>query len=188
MDVPEHPLRRAAETDLKSLIPEIERWSGLRSRWSGQVWVRAGSFPNAGQKHGWCAISVREDILRHPSRRWRTMIHEGLHSVSGAFSTGRLDARNRVWEEGIVEQTQRLLRQRLLRDLGLALPEAQFLRDDAQHPYNTHIRVLEQLRVAVREEPEPFYRRLLGATIDGRAQAIVVAKRTFGVEHGGGMR
>ena len=98
--VPEHPLRRAAEADLRSVISAIERLTGLTSRWIGAVWVRDDAFPNSGQKHGWCGISVREDVLRHRSRRWRTLIHEGLHSVSGVVPTGHLDASNRRWEEG----------------------------------------------------------------------------------------
>jgi hypothetical protein len=184
--VPEHPLRRAAEADLRSVISAIERLTGLTSRWVGAVWVRDDAFPNSGQKHGWSGISVREDVLRHRSRRWRTLIHEGLHSVSGVVPTGHLDARNRRWEEGIVEQTQRLLRQRVLRGLGVSVSEGEFVPDDVLHAYNDYIRALEQVRTSAGEEMEPFYLGLLRATISGRASVVVAATRGFGVQRGEG--
>ncbi len=116
------------------------------------------------------------------------MIHEGLHSVSGALSTGRLDARNRAWEEGIVEKMQRLLRQRLLRTIGVTLAEEEFLPDDIQHLHNQYIRFLEQIRGLIGEELEPFYLRLLRSSADGRAAEIVAAVRALVVQQDEGTR
>lgn len=180
IDVPSHPLRAAAEVDQGAVIRLIERYSGLRSRWGGVIWVRDALSGQSGQKHRWCGISIREDVLLHRTRRWRTMIHEGLHSVSAVFSAGRLEPQHFAWEEAIVEQAQRLLRPTIVDHLGLALVEDDFLSDDNLHPLNAHIARLEQHRTAVGEESEPFYVRLLGTDKEGRAREIIATSRAYG--------
>ena len=183
IEVPDHPLRPAAEADLARLIPEIERLSGLRTRWVGVVWVREGGFLFAGQKHGWCGISLRGDILLDPPARWRTMIHEGFHSVSAAFGAARLHPEQRAWEEAIVEQCQRLFRQQLLHGIGVDIEEARFREGDQQHPYNRHIRALEAHRASLGSTPETFYLRLLRAGPTDRAALVLAATRTLRVQH-----
>lgn len=121
--VPDHPLRAQAEADLGQVIDAIVHEAGLPTSWRGVVVVRDVEFSFSGQKHGWCGISLREDVLMVPEWRWVSMIHEGLHTVSGAFSQARLDDLNRRWEEAIVEQMQRVLRARLLERLQLTLDE-----------------------------------------------------------------
>lgn len=178
-DVPDHPLRPAAEADLALLMPHVERLTGQRSRWAGIVWVRDLSFGFSGQKHGWCGISLREDVLRDEPFRWRTMIHEALHSVSGSFAAGRLDPTSGRWEEAIVEQTQRLLRQSLLRAIRVSISEDAFRPRDVAHRYNAHIRAMEIHRATVRVAPEPFYLGLLRANAPGRAAAVLAVTRAL---------
>lgn len=182
-DVPDHPLRGAAEADLRRLTLEIKRLTGMPSRWAGVVWVRDRTFLFSGQKHGWCGVSIREDILLHPPARWRTMLHEGFHSVSAAFGAGRLDAAPRAWEEAIVEQCQRLFRGQLLSAIGVDFAEARFREGDEQHPYNRHIRALEAHRAALGSAAEPFFLGLLRAGPAGRAGLVLAATRALRVQH-----
>lgn len=179
---PDHPLRPAAEADLARLIPHIERLTALQSHWRGVVLVRDDTFRFAGQKHGWCGISLREDILVDAPRRWRTMIHVGLHSVSGAFSPGRLDPMSRRWEEAIVEQLQRLLRQRVLRAVGVEMDDEVFFRVDSEHIYNASIRALEAHRQRQGAEIEAFYLDLLRVDVARRAGIVVAATRALRVQ------
>jgi len=178
----DHPLRPAAEADLARLIPHIERLSGLWSHWRGVVLVRDVAYPFSGQKHGWCGISLREDVLLDATLRWRTMIHEGLHSVSGAFSPGRPDPMSRRWEEAIVEQMQRLRRQRVLRAAGVEMDDEVFLSADNEHGYNLFIRALEAHRRRQGAEIEAFYLGLLRADAAGRAGMLVAATRALRVQ------
>ena len=105
------------------------------------------------------------------------MIHEGLHSVSSAFSRGRLDPRNQAWEEAIAEQLQRLLRQSLLRSVRVPVQETEFEPDDLVHAYNGHIRTLERYRQELSKDMRAFYVELLRATVDERAGVIISADR-----------
>lgn len=136
----------------------------------------------SGQKHGWCGISLREDVLLDATLRWRTMIHEGLHSVSGAFSPGRPDPMSRRWEEAIVEQMQRLLRQRVLRAAGVEMDDEVFRSADNEHGYNLFIRALEAHRRRQGAEIEAFYLGLLRADAAGRAGMLVAATRALRVQ------
>lgn len=74
---------------------------------------------------------------------------------------------DRVWDElsavkeGVVEQTQRLLRARVLNLVGADTPEAAFLEGDRMWRLNRYTQALEELRVSLGAEPEPHYLRLL---------------------------
>lgn len=182
--IPAHPLRAGAEADLARLIERIVDLTGLPTRWRGVVIVRGAEFGHAGQKHGWCGISLREDVLPVPELRWTTMIHEGLHSVSAAFSSGRLDPTNARWEEAIVEQTQRLLRTELLQAVELQLNEERLTILDNLHLYNRYIQALEVLRGTEGRSARDFYLELLASTAAGRARLIIAATRILSRPHG----
>ena len=122
--IPDHPLRQQAEADLSRVIGEIVTLTGRPTRWRGSVLVMEDStYAFWGQKQRGCSISIRLDVLRSPERRWTTMIHEGVHSVSAVFTPGHLDSTQRRWEEAIAEQLQRLLRDDLLHALNVRLDE-----------------------------------------------------------------
>ncbi len=114
------------------------------------------------------------------------MIHEAFHSVSQGFSPGHSDARSFGWEEGTVEQLQRLFRSRLLKRLGLSVPEESFRPEDLVHPFNSFIRELESVRAALRQEPEAFYLAMLRATPLERVRIKVAATRVRGVQQSEG--
>jgi hypothetical protein len=179
-----HPLHAAALADLTRLMPQIVETTGLPTRWTGAVRVRGLEFGPAGQKHGWCGISIREDVLLKPELRWSTMIHEALHSVSAAFSSARLDPTSQRWEEAIAEQTQRLLRGELLGPLGIGLDETALRSRDATHRYNTHIDALERQRRVEGREARAFYLELLGSTPAARIRRLIVALRALSTEPG----
>ena len=184
--VPEHPFRQQVEEDLARVIDEIVALTGLPTRWRGNVAVREPDFAHSGQKHPTSLISLRDDTLLSWERRWTTMIHEGLHSVSAAFSSGRLDEMHHRWEEGIAEQLQRLLRDDILRALQVELNEAVVRELDARHRYNEHIRTLEIFRQAARREPRDFYVELLRSMPIERSRLLVMALRRPADRHGEG--
>jgi hypothetical protein len=165
-------------------MPKIVESTGLPTHWTGTVLVRGLEFGPAGQKHGWCGISIREDVLLQPELRWSTMIHEGLHSVSAAVSSARLDPINQRWEEAIAEQTQRLLRAELLGPLEIELDEEALRSRDATHRYNTHIRALERQRHTEGRDEREFYLELLGSTPLTRIRRLIVALRALSTEPG----
>lgn len=90
----------------------MEQTLGWSSRWSGVLEVDTNLL-HAGAKGFDCRIRIRHDIFLDPSFRWRTLLHELLHSFSPAYSPSEY----RMflgWEEGVVEQMQRLFRQRAI--------------------------------------------------------------------------
>lgn len=178
--IPDHPLRPDAEADLSRVIGEIVTLTGRPTRWSGTVLVMEDvAFPFWGQKQRGCSISLRLDVLRSPERRWTTMIHEALHSVSTVFTTGHLDSTHRRWEEAIAEQLQRLLRGEILRALDVHLAEQILKELDAAHLYNGDIRTLEVCREALQVDARMYYLDLLGTTADQRVRSIISASRAY---------
>lgn len=174
-----HSLREQAEADLARVVRELVRLTGLPTRWRGAVVLEELPFPYLGQKQRTCSISLRRDVLSVPERRWTTMIHEALHSVSAVFRLGHLDATHRRWEEAVAEQLQRLLRDDILRALDVRL-DGQILRElDAAHLYNGDIRTLEVYRGILAVDARDFYLDMLAATADRRARLVVSASRAY---------
>ena len=62
----------------------------------------------------------------------------------------------RGWEEGVVEQMQRLLRPQVVVALSLDLDEAVPAEAEANHPYNVFIILLEDLRQRLNDAPLVF--------------------------------
>jgi hypothetical protein len=170
-----HPLWARAQADLRNVVRHIEQITGVRSRWNGSLQVRGLEFGNSGQKHRSCEISVREDVLQYPEFRWSTMIHEGLHSVSGGFAETGVTPD--IWEEAIVEQTQRIIRPMILSALGIEIPEDALAARDLSHPYNRDIRQLELVRLALHQNAFDFYLGLLTASITERTKIRIEAQR-----------
>ena len=66
---------------------------------------------------------------------------------------------------------QRLLRPRVLMQLGLELPETVFAQEDAEHEYNPYVEALDSLYRLVKQPQESetaFYVALLAAPINQR--------------------
>jgi hypothetical protein len=169
-----HRLHDEALADVRRVVRAVERHTGLTSRWNGSLRVRGLEFSFAGQKHRLCSISIHENVLLKPAQRWPTMIHEALHSVSGAMlSGGPVDP----WEEAIAEQTQRLLRPTILTELGIQVDADELDARDLAHAYNASIDRLDVLRRVLRRETAEFFLTLLAASATERTVVRIDAQR-----------
>ena len=102
--------------------------------------------------------------------RWRTLIHEMLHAHSAGYNRVSFESLP-GWEEGVVEQLQRLLRPALLSQMGVLAHDALFLDEEQTHPYNRYIAALENMRQFpgfMGKDPTDFYITLLNVPIKDR--------------------
>lgn len=163
------------EKEIQHILAIVENMTGLSSRWNGQVEL----VPDAdfkGKKPFRCHILIHADLASQEVR-WATLIHEALHSVSAGYVRDDYQA-FRGWEEGVVEQLQRLLRPAILASLGVDIAEAVFQHQEVTHRYNVYIQALERLRATLAGESEPtdaqiFYTRLLATPIRERPGYIL---------------
>jgi hypothetical protein len=150
--------------------------TGLHSNWNGLVEL----VPNAnfrGKKPFTCEILIDEALVNEEVR-WRTLIHEALH----AFSTGytQIDfMANRGWEEGVVEQLQRIIRASVLSHLGVSVDHALFIAIEEEHAFNIYIDALESIRGVLEIEAEPFYLSLLKTPIKNRYSSLIALSRSM---------
>ncbi len=93
--------------ELEQIMPVVSQLTGLPARWSGRVeLVTEADFK--GKKRFGCDIQIATELAEQDAR-WATLIHESLHCHSAGYNG--VDFRTyRGWEEGVVEQLQRLLR------------------------------------------------------------------------------
>ncbi len=164
------------QQEMARIVSVVEELTGLPSRWSGRVEL----VPNPtykGAKSFSCLISL-DVALADQDERWTTLIHEVLHSVSVGF--GREDyEQGPGWEEGVVEQMQRLLRPQVLARLSVSIPQRVLNEADASHPYNSYLVALENIREALQTEKFPFYLRLLQTPIKGRIGIVLAGMHTM---------
>ena len=100
------------------------------------------------------------------------MIHEALHHFSaGLTSHDYLSLPG--WEEGVVEQLQRLLRPDVLNALSIAVSDTVFPAVEAHHDYNRFIQALERIRTEVSVSPDLFYRDLLNTPLAARPASVI---------------
>ncbi len=106
--------------------------------------------------------------------RWRTEIHEALHTLSeGLTPSNYLDMTG--WEEGVVEQLQRSLRPAILAKVGVKVQESVFLAVEQGHEYNLYIAALENLRETLGLPEREFYVRLLETPLMQRPMNVIAA-------------
>lgn len=94
--------------ELKRLAPFLTEPTGLPSRWNGQIelgqeeWFR-------GKKLFSCGIVIQAKLATQETR-WRTLIHESLHSRSAGYNSADYNSADYNaligWEES-VEQAHR---------------------------------------------------------------------------------
>jgi hypothetical protein len=125
-----------------------------------------------GKKRFSCDIQLNA-ALAEEDARWTTLIHECLHAVSAGYSL--LDYQDLLgWEEGLVEQMQRLLRRSVLAKMGVSVPDALLDSLDAGHPYNVYIRVLEVIRLSLAVSEVQFYSQLLAMPLAERPTKMLM--------------
>jgi hypothetical protein len=152
---------------LRQIMGVLEDVLGWSSRWNGQVSL-VQSLTFAGVAHYNGSISINELIYVDADLRWRTLIHEALHTFSPQYT--RYEYSNmRGWEEGVVEQMQRLVRPQVLAALGVVVNEEALLEAEANHIYNIYIAFLEDLRLRLGDAPFTFYKMLLACPLMERS-------------------
>ena len=146
---------RTIMEEVRQIISAVEEFTGLPSRWNGGLLILAdasGEAEVAGMlspvsylaKKEWsCSITVLETVLQD-DRRWRTLPHEALHSVSVGL-TEPTHHRLCLWEESVVESLQRLYRPLLFERLGLNIPEERYAAQEAAWLYNHAIEALGRI-------------------------------------------
>ena len=123
-----------------------------------------------GAKPFRCDIVINAGLAAQ-EERWRTLIHEMLHTFSEGYQP--LDyVAFRGWEEGVVEQLQRTLRPTILAELGLAISETVFAEIETDHEYVEYVQALENIRAVFNEKSQSFYARLLALPIRDRRRAV----------------
>ncbi len=163
---------RQVYEELEQLAPILTTLTGLSSRWNGQVTLGVEEWFR-GKKLFSCGIVVQAKLVTQDIR-WRTLIHELLHSQSAGYSSPDYNALI-GWEEGVVEQTQRLLRPEVLARIGIQVAAEAFHEVEADHVYNRYIDALEDLRRSLsimEEQRTQFYVDLLATPIRDRAAFV----------------
>ena len=170
-------LEARTQKELAGIVSILTELTGLPSRWSGRVEL----VPDAefkGRTRQMCDIQLDAAFVAQ-DRRWSTLIHEALHSLSAGYNAN--DFREyRGWEEGIVEQLQRMCRPVVLSQLGVAISDTVFYAEEESHNFNDYIAALESLRLMLREASLPnvtqlsFYIDLLGRPIKDRPSSVLL--------------
>jgi hypothetical protein len=158
------------QQELVAIVDVLTEMTGLASRWSGEV--ELSQDPRImGRKPFSCRIIVNAGLVDQ-SARWRTLIHEAMHSLSAGYNMTDYQA-FLGWEEGVVEQTQRLLRPIVLERLGVQVDSSVFSSAESAYSFNKYIRAIELLRNALgREDEQEFYLTLLATEIKRRHNLI----------------
>lgn len=144
---------------------------GRQSRWNGSVLIEEFALFSGTKRYG-CSISILEAVARETVLRWRTLIHELLHAFSPQYSRAEYDQLI-GWEEGVVEQCQRLLRTDILQRIGVSVDIEVMIVEKRLHPYNRYIAVLEDLRMQVDFTSEEFYTLLLATELSKRSALLM---------------
>lgn len=167
-------MEEATEGELQSILRQIiqvlENVLGRTSHWNGKASLEDGLFfAGAARYDG--SIAISEPVFADIDLRWRTLIHEALHTFSPRYThmtyLGAIG-----WEEGVVEQMQRLLRPAVIAALQVEVSGAVIDAVEEVHPYNKYIAVLEDIRLRLGEEQFRFYDTLLVTPLPDRATLI----------------
>lgn len=141
---------------------------GRPSRWSG-VLLLTDAPAVRGAKPFRCDIVLNESPVGEDVR-WRTLIHEMLHTFSaGYFLQDYQEFRG--WEEGVIEHLQRLLRPVVLQKAGTVVPETVFEAVEQDHDYQEYLEAPEDIRAHFGGDPVAFY-LLLAVLIRDRRQFV----------------
>lgn len=161
--------------ELRLIEPVVSELLALESQWNGEVVLSVLGYAR-GRKDFSCFIEI-DVAVANTEARWRTLIHEMIHAHSVGLATESY-RRFRGWEEGIVENLQRLLRGEALRRIGASLSESVFEQDERTFPFNDYVTAIDMLwrylagQNLVPEDAAQFYRELLHLPLKDRADAV----------------
>ena len=174
--------RESVAAELRQIEQVLTEIIGWPSRWSGRVELTGDPAVWGAKPYG-CDIVINKSLLGH-EERWRTLIHEMLHSYSVGYNRRDYDEAC-GWEEGVVEQLQRLLRPEIFPRLSVQVGEDAFRKTEEAHKYNAYVAALETLRAEVGQDERAFYLRLLATPIAARSGLLVqMGRRMRGSEFG----
>ena len=166
--------------EVQKIIAAVEQRTGLSSRWNGEVVVvdsisalLLSRKPFLAKKEWSCRITRLEQIASS-DLRWRSLIHEALHSVSA----GNREADYVAfigWEEGVVESLQRLYRPELLKEIGVSIPETVFTEAEQNWAFEPFIVALRRLHAELPNVSEQVFMEMLLKTPLYRRSAEVLA-------------
>ena len=165
--------------ELIAIRDVLQELLGRPSRWTEEVEI-TDDFLAYGHARWGGRISLSRDIIQSDAR-WRTQIHELLHT----FSVGLMpDAYSqfRGWEEGVVEQLQRHFRPLVLARLSLPIPDHFFAALEREHSANRYIETLNVMGVLLRQPSPGFFISLLGIPLVDRPAYVLEARHTLPVE------
>lgn len=161
-------LPQRVQQDVQGIIAEIERITGLQSRWTGNLLLRTVNDPSyattAGAKEWNCDISIRQDYTASV-HYFHVCLHEAIHSVSVGLIPNNYIL-HKGFEEGVVEQCARLLSQEIAAVLGIPV-------FGGYGAYQTEINLLEDLRLLTSKPEREFYLGLLAVPLDRRELTVV---------------
>ena len=138
------------EGEMRQIVAFVEGTTRLRSRWNGSVRVVDTNtaallfpIPFFAKKDWGCGITVLQAILSNDGR-WRSLLHEALHSVSVGLTQ---ESYNQFapWEEAVVESLQRMYRPALLRSLGVDADESRLAAPEAAWRFNRAVDALGRI-------------------------------------------
>ena len=163
-------LQAQIQDEIAQVIAILEDITSLTSRWTGRVLISEDeSFRGKMIWNG--DIAVKRSVVP-TDLRWRTSIHEALHTFSHGLKPGDY-SQLPGWEEGIVEGSQRLLRPSILARLNVRVNESTFQPAEARHEYNRYINALESMRLALNAPHVKFYLDLLAVALKDRPQYVI---------------
>ena len=157
---------------VRRIVAFVEETTGLSSRWNGGLLILADGTDEAwaaqamprvsyrAKKEWSCSITVMESIVQD-DQRWRTLLHECLHSVSVGLTEPRYQ-QFAPWEEAVVENLQRLYRPLLFQYLGISLEEGPLQALETTWGYNFAVEALSKIAA---ERPEVPFREFLEAML-----------------------
>lgn len=70
--------------EISAVVNALTDWTGLLSRWNGDVELSEDTRI-FGRKPFSCRIVLNQQLANNPIR-WRTFIHEALHSFSAGYT------------------------------------------------------------------------------------------------------
>lgn len=156
--------------EVSRIVAALESLLQRRSRWTGVVSLSDDAAIYG--KVSWGGdIAVARDLIAE-NFRWRTLIHEALHTFSEGLTPSRY-ADLPGWEEGTVEQAQRLLRREVLSHIGVSVPEDVFRSGDMRHRYNPYVDALEGLRQTLNHPSSEFFLPLLNVALRDRPGYVI---------------
>lgn len=164
--------------NIRPVVELAEKLVGRESTWNGKF------FPTMDDSWGHNAAFDPQtgNILSTPGQPGEGLAvaipHEVLHSVSN--SSEFPEEASVGWEEGVVEQYNRLHRDDFVPALFPNLSEEERKRvqshaysDSLVHPYNDFIQPLERLRSQLGMDSEEYYKGLMQVPVDDRPDLVV---------------